>query len=425
MAKAFYPAISLIIVLLAFTQPCTAEATCEASFVAAIDDSGTETRSRQWIREALEIRQISTGVESGGASQWSPLFHGLIDRTTEFRDYLLRSRKPLDTFTEREKARHLKAYIEQFWRKLIDPASRARTQDDSLESELNLRGAHVFQGLHGWARLSRLSSKNRDEVMKKHRLKDISRVHPAIRDLVFHSKLHVRRNSRVPITFGEGVLSSRQLQRLTGIPGYNTIHAFNRDFMKNDDSIYFFVDFQKVAPETQSQYGKHGYWLSENAMPTRAWVSPFVMYNHELGNAYQSSSRFREKLATINSEPGEDFIKVYQPSLFDRAALGKLHHLDFTASDFLTLMQAAFARMLTPSQREVQIERRRNAEAGGTESTDQIIQRLAHSKLQLIESQATGVNPFTSIIQMSIGLPEKMEFKVPVFLPRHHIGQEW
>lgn len=401
-------------------------AECESSFVAA---APAANRSGRWIREAIEIRQISTGTEASEKSIWDPLYQGLVFRTQEFREHLARLGAKSKDATEFEKARALKSYVENFWRRLIDPVSRASEQDKSIDLELDLRGAPTFRGLNGWARLQRISAINRKKISEKYDL-DMAFASPSVREIALKAKLHVRRNSRVPVTFGEGVLSSRQLQRLTGIPGYNTMHAFNRDFMKSDDSIYFFVDFQLKPPTTESQYGKHGYWLAENAMPDRAWVSPFVMYNHELGNAYNSSSRFREAIrSATGKEPdvvaGEDTIKTYQPSTFDVLARQNLHHLDFTASDFLALVQAGYARLITPTDLEINQERRRLRAEGITEHRELTIQRLALAKAQEIESQASGVNPLTSIVQTSIGLPDKMEFKVPVFLPRHHIGQEW
>jgi hypothetical protein len=399
---------------------------CERSFA---EVPSPASRSHRWIREAIEIRQISTGREASEKSIWDPLYQGLVLKTQEFRDHLANLGAKSEEATELEKARALKSYVENFWRRLIDPVSRANEQDKSIDKELDLRGAPRFPGLNGWARLQRISAINRKKISAKYDL-HLAFASPSIREIALKAKLHVRRNSRVPITFGEGVLSSRQLQRLTGIPGYNTMHAFNRDFMQSDDSIYFFVDFQVKPPPTESQYGKHGYWLSENAMPDRAWVSPFVMYNHELGNAYNSSTRFREVVSGSNGkEPdviaGMDTIKTYQPSDFDVLARQNLHHLDFTASDFLALVQAGYARLITPTELEINVERRRLRSEGVKEHPELTIQRLAIAKAQELESQASGVNPLTSIVQTSIGLPDKMEFKAPVFLPRHHIGKEW
>jgi hypothetical protein len=425
----YRPYLIILIFGLTFSTVHRAEAVvadCESSLIAV---SPAANRSSRWIREAIEIRQISAGTEASEKSIWDPLYQGLVLRTEEFREHISRLGTQSKEVTEIDKARALKSYVENFWRRLIDPVSRANEQDKSIDLELDLRGAPTFRGLNGWARLQRISEINRKKISAKHNL-DTAFASPSVQEIALKAKLHVRRNSRVPITFGEGVLSSRQLQRLTGIPGYNTIHAFNRDFMKSDDSIYFFVDFQLKPPATESQYGKHGYWLSENAMPDRAWVSPFVMYNHELENAYHSSSRFREVMSDANGrEPdevaGEDTIKAYQPSTFDVLARQNLHHLDFTASDFLALVQAGYARLITPTELEINVERRRLRSEGVKEHRELTVQRLAIAKAQELESQASGVSPLTSIVQTSIGLPDKMEFKVPVFLPRHHIGKEW
>jgi hypothetical protein len=390
---------------------------CETLFQTQPDD-------KQVLKDAIQIRQITFGSQKTGDELALEYFDDLVHRSEPFADYVARASTRQPIATRAASIGLLERYIRDFWGRLRNPKSLLDAQDDAIDRELDVHGAKKFQISRGWNRLEQVSRENRNRIFRTFDLAPIEKAPSVIVDLVKKHTLGVRRNSRVPITFGEGILSSRQIQILTGAVGYNSLHSFNRNFMKSDDSIFFFVDFdrQKQPQVAVSEFGKHTQWLAKEDFPERAWVSAYVMYNHELADAAVASSEIRSNLQTRIFEPGTDSLKSYSPSESEVEIVRNLHRVDFTAADYLIVMQAALARILTPTENEIANELKRAGARPSSKTRALAISKLAETKLEDIYSATSPRDPFSAYVMKSIGLPEKMELKVPVFLPQRHLS---
>lgn len=250
----------------------------------------------------------------------------------------------------------LRANLEQHGFK--SPANRsAREQLKSLSSENRARLAKVYK--------SSPSMKEAELIVNDLRL---SFTHNSVSHLGHDVARHVP------------ILASRFLKDLTGFGGLNSQYHFNREFMKNDDNVYFiprFLGSQHDDKIPSSYYGEHGFTLNPDYAREVGWISSFVMYPSQLQEALPRSYRTATGLRK------------------------QLHKTDFTVSDFETLVKENLLSALAKLQKENP-------------------QRHARAIQDLQERDKIG-GVLSDLVYHPLGIGSKWELKVPVLVPQSQI----
>ena len=321
----------------------------------------------------------------------------------------------------------LGAFLRESLKPFSDPVFLARRQKESMARSLFFRRDPALEPgplpADGYQALREASARNADRL--KSRIPDVStpdEVRELAKDLsvVFIHNTHVIRS--VP---DSPLVSSRVLQEVSGIGGLNT-YFFNRQFLRSDDNIFFFVLLQagpKLGNARESLYGKYKFSPEETFGRERGWVSAFVMYPYDLYRfsfgcektcAEQLTPVFqREFPREMTAAKGDlqELVKSLRPYKRDnprwnrllrdqfplwRPARRLLGTLDFTVDDFRSLSLAvieSYLNELYAKDRVAFAEWQARLRKGDTGD----LMRLAYKEI--------------------CGLDLYFEFKVPVAIP--------
>jgi hypothetical protein len=307
----------------------------------------------------------------------------------EFQDLYDKALKGKSSLSAAAKKELLSSYAQSTWSRYKDAAQLEKLRSESLHKELDIRGAPAFPGLSGKQRLAKISRMNLERIWRDKGLRQEYLDDPEIQYLVKDIDLNVFRHSHNKDVYGEGVLSSQQLQYFND-SGINSQNSFNRDFLRSDDSIFFFLNFNRMQNQS-SAYGQHGLSIKKDLLIKEGWVSPFIMWKQDFYKFAEEALPALSKKAGRKDKGTDEVFTPYDYSLREH-----LYEFDFTASDFKTLIQAQLAKVLTNKKD------RRNFESGadlGSFMEEKVLKPL--------------------------GLPAMLEFKIPVFLPKEDINQNW
>lgn len=298
------------------------------------------------------------------------------------------------TLTQNEELILLAQHNDSVWRTLKNPKALAELRDRALDKELDLRGAPRYAGLRGRARLERLSLENLNRIMKAHNLSFDYQQNPKLLEAVNSIQFSVTRNTHGTDLFLDGVLSSRQLEKLTGTGGMNSQERFNKEFMKNDDNVYFHFFFNKNA-QTQktSEYGDHGHSVHTNFLRENAWISSYIMFPWQL------------------TETGQRMNEI-DPSLPREEILKQLHKTDFTYDHMTALVRAKAAQMILKDSAAIQA---------------QVEKMYPGSKSDYLSLHPILSADFSESVlkELHMGSSQQMELKIPVYVPKDSINERW
>lgn len=343
--------------------------------------------------ESKQLTPVHKIIEFAGAvsyrsvarSNVEALFEDLLNSSKVFADFVARRAAPESLSTKR-KADLIVQYHDEFFAEFRDPEKLREFQNRSLLSALRRHG-YSPRSPDARAELQNLSRANYERIEKERGLRDPRKSDRDVEELMAQLDLTLFRNShREDVTSGL-ILSSRRLEVYGLGGGLNSRQNFNRDFLRSDDQIFFFVkmrpaDFSGV----KSSYGKYRQKLKVKEFSGDVWISPFVMYEADLN----------------------DFARRSLPQLTVRAnpttVRSNLHLFDFTFEDYENLIRRQLRGALTSLKRNP----------------------LARFKYGLSYAQAKAqlLNPSTrkeedpvmdALVHRPLGLP-KMEAKIPVAL---------
>jgi hypothetical protein len=354
------------------------------------------------LHDLMEVR-FKTHARGAEKSRWDSATRKSYDKpqsqlieelfTSFTTQDILKPRLNTETLSLEEKTKILEDYAAKTWDLFMNPKTLGKLRDQSLDTQLDLRGAPHFQKLKGRQRFAKVSRLNLERLWKKNDL-SISKVRPEIEDLVDELEFSVSRNGRSTLS-GEGLLSSRQLARF-GSTGENSRHALNKEFLATDDNIYFHLFFRIDEPQSfnsASEYGDHGMSPERQAFYKEAVISPYIMWDIDMHSFAEKSL---PELSGLSKEAEADGFSAY-----DRAIRSRLHEFDFTPGDLKTVMQAQLRKVLS--------------------SDNQSLRELQH----LVENKKNISQFISEKVMEPLGLPDHLELKIPVYLPKADIAEEW
>jgi hypothetical protein len=315
----------------------------------------------------------------------------------EYVDRLLRESPDLNSVYERILLDHYRSF-----QALFDTRAKLLSlQNAALLRELSIRGAVIQPKLSGYENLQLLSRSNLDRYSRLNSIDDEYLQDPQIAAAVNNLRFDYLHNTTQNEFYGGYMLSSRQLVRY-GLPGgRNSRKEFNREYMQSDDNIYFFLNVSsKSSPvgSQQSIYGSRRVSVSESYASKFAWVSPFVMFEYDLGH-------FGEDFKL----PGYIYSAAVSMSDTEKAYLrSSLHNYDFTLTDFQTLVRRYLGTFLYRSKH------------GGTSLSRSSAPSFEDLIALLYSSDPQVTNQFIReyiLNPLHIG---KLELKVPVAIPSRY-----
>lgn len=253
----------------------------------------------------------------------------------------LKGYKSWPSSTHQNKAAILKDYAARTWSLFLDPANLKKMRDQSIDRQLDIRGAPKYRGLSGRARLERVSRENLERLVKEHGLDEkVELSFFGEKDLALISgdfDIVAERNGRTADVWGPGLLSSRQLTRFGGV-GENSRHKLNNTTLEVDNDIFFrlFYDFGNSGSKGRSgsanEYGDYSFSAVKKLFEEEGIVSPYIMWVTDL-------QRWAEKALPHlkgTAKPSED----WEVGPYEMEAIKYLHKYDFTVRDFKKLLFA-------------------------------------------------------------------------------------
>lgn len=230
---------------------------------------------------------------------------------------------------------------EAFFNKYKDPQALEHMQDLALRAEMQMHGATLDQQ-SARLNLQHLSRKNAKRLADLYSVSTEYLSDPEISGLVDSIEFVGRRNS-FSNQYGENyMLSSRQLEVYGAGGGRHSKNGFNRNFLKSDDMIFFFVDprsnFSAGRTRNSSEYGPNELNLESSYAAQHGWISVFVMRPDDL-------VAFMEKALPEKYDKQRDFgfedglTEWTQPPPEAVRMRNDLHQFDLTVHDFTRLMR--------------------------------------------------------------------------------------
>lgn len=364
-----------------------------------------------YINISLRIREITTG-ESPSEGLRNHLFNELLLQSPLFRDYVYErfSSERLHQILPAEKQRLLFSYLKQSWEVFNSPEKLKVRQDAAIDRELDARAVKLTKE-KGWKRLARLSHDNFSRIMQEAQLAPLDSYSSEVRKIVENLNLKLERNTQLPMTLGDGVLSSRQIQEIAGVRGKNSLFPFNYDFVKGDDSVFFYVDVTSstvdgASTKINKEFGEYSKILNSQNLPDRGWVAPYVMYSSDVQQVHEDNPRMLGQSARFVFEEGVGKNGKYYPTESEQRGLNSLAGYFFTSKHFLHLLQLAYAKLI--------------AEKFNDQAEPRAVDLDSVSKEILRPQYGSQI----SNLLRALGLPEKMEYKVPVFVPKSHFKED-
>lgn len=284
------------------------------------------------------------------------------------------------------------------FRRLIRPAVLRALRNEALLADLRQHGAKI-ETKDARAAIARLSRENVQRLLGTKgpaapdpALAEVKALVDGIEVVLVHNTVNLRELGSTP------VLSSRQLQKI-GAPGGRNTQPFNREFLRSDDNVFFFVKFKTQAMQANggaSVYGDDALTVRPAYAHEAAWVSAFVMNPADLAVA-------AKKLGIPLDPSGKWLEDGKLPAPEWREASRRLHRLDFTLPDFAGMVRS---QMLTSL-------------AG--------LRRSKPAEFSRVVSVLRGEDPIelAKVIEAyayePLRLPPIMEGKIPVAIPPREI----
>jgi len=332
-----------------------------------------------------------------------------------FRAYLRAKRIAWDGLGDAAKASLLEDYLNQYFRRFAADGLAVR-RSRALGTAPREHGLE-FRG-DPYRALKTLSRRNLNRLLPERyafgETPAMAEAEKIVNGILFALPHNVKNAvSALP----EGLLlSSRQLRRIGTGGGLNSRLPFTREFMGQEDQVFFFADvLHPKYPYPSSQYGDYGYLLDPNLAQDQGWVSAFVMYPEDLYGAARrllSETEFGalEKAERASRAPwagaGGRFRNLFEFTPEQRAAWTQakraLQKADFTLEDYRTLVREKILRNL-------------NAMRIRDPNSFAAWMAILRDPGTHAAGRAAGWDAFLeNVLFKPSGLPRSFEFKVPV-----------
>ena len=303
---------------------------------------------------------------------------------------LERSKTP----TENDYRALLRAHVQEATKNFDNDVELRSAQNIALAEDLARHGL-ALSSRDGKNELKRISAGNLRRILDSLRINWEYRNDSEIRALISKVEIKFVHNGSSHSKLGSYILSSRRIQSLGLEGGLNSFSTFSREFLNNDNSVFFSVQFVRKGEKIikPSSYGSHEHVPDPGYSEEVGWISPYVMYKHDL-------EEFGHTLLSKNFPHEKNYVDQ-QENLRNQ-----LHQFDFTVSDFRMLIEAQMGNFLL-----------------NLKQTD-------NQKLQHVASILHGhgtTDDMNRVIAMLIAEPigfrneNAWEFKIPIAVPTKHI----
>jgi hypothetical protein len=237
---------------------------------------------------------------------------------------------------------------QEYMQRYKDPQVLQNLRSEALTKDLANRGAPIDPQLSGRENLNRISRANLQRMVEKFKLDDRFVEDPEIMEVVDSIRLLYKHNTNIYKTHGDVLLSSQQIYKYGLEGGVNSQLPFNKEFMKNDDHLFFTLEVVSTNVDVgnqATQYGKHAKTLDQKFAEENSWVSPYIMYPKDL--ATFGRSFIRGKYAGIEDvKAGVGNQYQYKSTAVADELKSMLSQFDFTLRDFETLVKMQIGTML-------------------------------------------------------------------------------
>jgi hypothetical protein len=173
-------------------------------------------------------------------------------------------------------------FIQSIGQRVETAEDLPKLQDAILVENIKNHGGTIFPSESGRMALKRISAANLARELARMPLKG-NEFKAEVEDYDIVA-IH---NSKLPFDERGGAVLSSKLINDLGLPGGLNTLAFNSEFMRTDDNVFFTVKllYRDQLPQqdsTQNQYGKNRLILDHNYAMENAMVSFYVMYPKDL-----------------------------------------------------------------------------------------------------------------------------------------------
>lgn len=284
-------------------------------------------------------------------------------------------------------------FLKDFFLSFLKPHRLIQLRESSLAKQLHAWGGSDSSG---YPQLETLSAQNMQRVLRNFQLTSVKNLPREIRDVVENIDFEYRHNTNMAGTAGPIMLSSARL-RQAGLPNTaQSTYSFNRDIVKSDDQLYFYVQpiirrSGYTRQNIHSRYGNKSIYLNEQFAQKKGWISAFIMTESDLIS-------YHDSLKTAG----------FGIQKFETQGVGMLSLNVYTVGDFTTLYRSIVGNYLA-----------KNSTAQGfLPSPDRLMAQLKGTRSYSSSDAITDLREFMQVFGISGGL---MELKVPVAIETKYL----
>ncbi|MEZ4744083.1 MAG: hypothetical protein R3B45_16815 [Bdellovibrionota bacterium] len=320
-----------------------------------------------------------------------------------------------DLNTLPEKVKIVADYVESYLLKYRSEELLISLRDSAWRKILNIHGFQPRVNETARQGLERLSYENKKRILQQSEYISTPSMLKAEK-LVNSLELFLAHNSHIMKEApGYPIIAPKLIEEM-GLPNFSaTSKPFNK-FIGSTDHVYFFIGIKKkeASATVKSEYGDFGVVVDHDYAFKQAWVSPFVMYVDELIEATKqiapniSQNLFDKKVTVISgfqTMKPEGNIVEDKPEIL--AAMGQLHKLDFTLSDFENIIKTQLLIKLTEIQRQ------------SPEEFDALLASLENSLGK--SPRVDRVPVISELVFKPLNIPLKYEGRIPVAVPDNQL----
>jgi hypothetical protein len=283
---------------------------------------------------------------------------------------------------------YLSKYSDQNWIK----KERAKSLELQLKNwGIDLKGRPAYVFLH------ELSRNNINSAIARLNLKSLDQLPEDIRILVSQLRMDFRHNTSFDKIDGPIMLSSSRMKSLGLTVTAQSRYDFNRNVVKSDDQLYFFVQ-PTASPKGQSgesvssRYGNNSLYLDVEFAKEFGWITPYLM---EAGDLVMYKQSLKKAGHNVEGLSELQIINLYKLNIY-------------TVSDFTRLYQIILGNYLTG-----------NIEQTGHMPSPQRLYKILNQPQYYDGMDAiTDLKNLLSELGISGGM---MELKVPAAIESHRL----
>lgn len=390
----------LALILWTFAPPTLAKDPSCAARMAQLAGPGVQTDVDQILALLVQKRQNSLDV------LWnSPPFKAFVEKS---------GRAWVTSPDEELKRRWLVDYLHSYLSGYRDEMKLSKLRDRAWRRALRIHGYRAESNKPARESIEELSKKNLARVQKN--IKYVSSPDMAeAESIVDELELFLSHNSHMMHSAPRyPVVSPREIEMM-GLPDFSMSSDVFNKFIGSTDHVYFFVNFRKknTLGAARSEYGKYGVILDSDYARRNAWISPFIMYPHEIYNAVkevrpEAAQALFKKRTQIRADGTVTWTSKYRrvtdkKEIMD--AMAGVHKSDFTLPDFEFLLK----NQLLLSLREM---KSRDPQAFAAALTE--LRELGE-----FHKKGPGVmHPLLhKLVFHPLGIPGRYEGRIPVAVP--------